>query len=58
MKVTYRVRTFIDRYRCIDKVSTIYLHKAWWYGNILYGYADRYNVKTISKDDIISIEEA
>lgn len=57
MKVTYRVRTFIDKYRCIDREATVYLYKAWWHGNILYGYVDRYNVKAISKDDVIKIEE-
>lgn len=57
MKVTIRERVFIDAYRCIDHTRQIVLSRCWWSGNILYGYVDRYNVKAISKDDIINIEE-
>lgn len=57
MKVTYRDRVFIDQYRCIDYERTINPIKSFRNGNILYCYIDRYNIKSISIEDIISIEE-
>lgn len=57
MKITYRNRVFIDAYRCIDHESTLTPVKSFWNGNLLYCYVDRYNIKVISKDDIINIEE-
>ena len=57
MKVTYRERNFIDRYKCIDHERTIYVCRHFWNGNLLYAYTDRYNVKAIAKEDIISMEK-
>lgn len=57
MKVTYRNRVFIDRYRCIDHEEALIATKTFRQGNILYCYIDRYNMKAISIEDIISIEE-
>ena len=57
MKVTFRDRVFIDQYRCIDHERTIKPIKSFRNGNILYCYIDRYNIKAISIEDIISIEE-
>ena len=57
MKVTYRQRTFIDDYRCIDSERTINAVNAFRSGSILYCYIDRFNVLAISLDDIIDIEK-
>ena len=56
-KIKYRDRCYIDHFRCIDKIKTIILFECWYHGNLLYGYRDRYNTITISKSDIISIQE-
>ena len=56
--ITYRVRTFIDRFRCIDRENKITLFRTWESGGLLYGYKDRFNVVTIAKEDIISIVES
>ena len=57
MIVKYRVRRFIDRFTCIDTEATVHLLRAWKSGGLLYGYKDRFNVVSIAKDDILSIEE-
>ena len=60
VKVTYRERIFLDRFRCIDYKKEF---KAWSYftggisGDLYYFKVDRFNYKTLSKEDIISIEE-
>lgn len=56
MKVVYMERVFIDNYKCIDHTRTIKFLKAWKNNNILYGYIDRFNIKAISIENIISIE--
>ena len=56
-KIKYRDRYYINHFRCIDKIKTIILFECWYHGNLLYGYRDRYNTITISKSDIISIQE-
>lgn len=59
-KVIYRDRVFIDTYKCIDYPKELY---AWSYftggisGDLYYFKVDRFNYKTLSKEDIISIEE-
>ena len=57
MKIVYRDRNFVDTYKCIDTERTIYAYRHFWNGNILYAYTDRYNVKAIAKEDIISMKE-
>ena len=60
LKVIYRDRIFIDTYKCIDYPKEF---RAWSYftseisGNLYYFKLDRFNYKTLSKEDIISIEE-
>ena len=55
-RITYRIRTYLDKYRCIDTQAKIVLSRPWIVGGLLYGYIDRFNVKCISLDDIISRE--
>lgn len=58
MKVTYKVRYMIDRFRCIDYQRTVYLVRSWRSGGLLYGYVNRFQTVSIPIDMIISIEEA
>ena len=55
--VTYRIRSFIDRFRCVDREDKITLFRIWENGGLVYGYKDRFNVVSIAKEDIISITE-
>ena len=60
LKVIYRERVFIDNYKCIDNLKELH---AWSYftggisGNLYYFKLDRFNYKTLSGEDVISIEE-
>ena len=60
LKVIYRERVLIDTYKCIDNLKEF---RAWSYftggisGNLYYFKLDRFNYKTLGKEDIISIEE-
>ncbi|MBR5316028.1 MAG: hypothetical protein IKU44_04475 [Firmicutes bacterium] len=56
MLVTYRERTMIDRFTCIDRLRQVRLLKSWEVGGLLYGYKDRFNVVSIEKEMIESIE--
>ncbi len=56
-KVRCRERTEIDRFRCVDREKEFTARSFFkgadssvWYFNI-----DRFNIKTVSEDDIISI---
>ena len=56
MKIKYVVRgREFDFRRVGDHIEEITLFRCWWVGGLLYGYKDRFNVVTICKDDIISI---
>lgn len=56
MKVKYIVRgREFDFRRVGDHIEEITLFRCWWVGGLLYGYKDRFNVITICKDDIVSI---
>ena len=60
VKVIYRDRVFIDTYKCIDFPKEF---RAWSYftsgisGDLYYFRLNEFNYKTLSGDDIISIEE-
>ena len=60
LKVIYRERVFIDKYKCIDNLKEF---RAWSYftsgisGDLYYFKLDRFNYKTLAGEDIISIEE-
>ena len=60
LMVIYRDRVFIDTYKCIDNLKELYTRiyfTSGISGNLYYFKLDRYNYKTLAKEDIISIEE-
>lgn len=57
MKVTYLEKGQPFDFKRVDRVCTVVLSRTWRSGGLLYGYVDRYNVRAISVEDIISIEE-
>ena len=58
MLVKYRIRHFIDAFKCIETIKTCYLYKSWTNGGLLYGYVDRFQIKTFAIEDIIECVEA
>lgn len=56
MKVIYRDRVYIGDYKAIDHTRKITFIKWWFVGDLLYGYINRFEVKSIAKSDIISME--
>lgn len=60
LKVTYKERVFIDKYKCIEFKRDF---KAWSYftsgisGELYYFRLNEFNYKTLGKNEIISIEE-
>ena len=57
MKVKYIVRGFESDFRRVgDRIEEITLSNCWWCGGLLYGYKDRFNIVSICKDDIVSID--
>ena len=59
IKVTYRQRTMLDRYRCVDGIHTVTAQSKWkpagtglWYLKV-----NRFNVVTVADEDIIKVEE-
>ena len=60
LKVIYRDRIFLDRFRCIDNLKELYAHSYFTggiSGDLYYFRLSEFNYKTLSKEDIISIEE-
>lgn len=57
MIVKYRERIFLDKYRCMDKVTTVELYKPWRAGSLLYGYIDRFNIVSIAVEDILEVKQ-
>lgn len=57
MIITYRERYFIDRFRCIDRTIKISVLSYFTQGSLIYAKVDAFNIKVISKEDIISIGE-
>lgn len=60
LKVTYRERNFIDKYKCIDNLKELFARSYFTSGtsdNLYYFKVDRFNYKTLAGEDIISIEE-
>ena len=60
LKVIYRDRIFINKYKCIDNLKELYARNYFTggiSGELYYFKLDRYNYKTLGKEDIISIEE-
>lgn len=57
MFIVYIQRQRLDSYRCIDRVKTVNLKRTFECGNLLYGYIDPFNIISIDKDMIISIDD-
>lgn len=56
-KVTYKERTYIDRYTCIDTIKTRYFVNSWVVGGLTYFRQNQYNIFSIDTDLIINIEQ-
>ena len=60
LKVTYRERHFLDKYRCIDYTRELFAHSYWQggiSGELYYFRLNEFNYKSLAKEEIISIEE-
>lgn len=60
LKVIYRERNFIDKYKCIDNLRELFACSYFTggiSGNLYYFKLNEFNYKTLGKDEIISIEE-
>ena len=57
LKVTYRERIFLDRFRCIDYKKELKALSYWRSGDLYYFKVDRFNCKVLGIEDTISIEE-
>ena len=60
LKVTYKERHFISKYKCIDYTKELFAHSYFTggiSGELYYFRLNEFNCKTLSKDEIISIEE-
>ena len=57
LKITYRERVFIDRFRCIDYKKEFRAWSYWQSGGLYYFKVDRFNHKVLAIEDTISIEE-
>lgn len=59
MKLIYRERMMLDRYKCIDKEETFYYESFDKPKDTsLYYFRDGYNLKTVSEEDIIEISSS
>lgn len=56
MFVVYIQRQMINHYKCIDKVKTVNVKRTFESGGLLYGYINQFNIISIDKDMIISID--
>ena len=59
MKVVYRERVFLDRYRCIDYEKVRYFDKSWTVEGIslIYFKSGQFTIFSIGNEDIIRIEK-
>ena len=57
MKITFIVKGTPIDFKRIDHERTVTIYKSYKSGNILYGYIDRFNIISISIEDILKIEE-
>ena len=57
VKVTYRERHFLDKYRCIDYKRELKAWSYWQSGSLYYFKVDRFNYKVLGVEDTISIKE-
>lgn len=60
LKVTYKERHSISKYRCIDYTKELFAYSYFTGGiseELYYFRLNEFNYKTLSKEEIISIEE-
>ena len=60
LKVTYRERHFLDKYRCIDYTRELFANSYFVggiSGELYYFRLNEFNYKTLGIEEIISIEE-
>ena len=60
LKVTYRERHFLDKYRCIDYTRELFARSYFTggiSGELYYFRLNEFNYKTLGIEEIISIEE-
>ena len=57
LKITYRERIFLDRFRCIDYKKEFRAWNYWQSGSLYYFKVDKFNHKVLAIEDTISIEE-
>ena len=57
VKVIYRERVFIDRFRCIDYKKEFKAWNYWKSGGLYYFKVDRFNYKVLAIEDTINIKE-
>ena len=57
LKVTYRERVFIDKYKCLDYKKELKAWSYWQSGGLYYFKVDRFNYKVLGVEDTINIEE-
>lgn len=58
LKVIYKERTFLDQFRCIDKIlEKRVIKKAFMQGDLVYFQIDRFNYLVLANDDIINVIE-
>ena len=60
LKVIYRERNFLDKYKCIDNLKELYARSYFTggiSGDLYYFRLNEFNYKSLSAEDIISIEE-
>lgn len=56
-KIHFRERVRIDSWRVRDVSRSVVLRGCWFSGGLLYGWRDRFNVVSLSSDQIDSIDD-
>ena len=54
-KITFIEKGNACNFRRVDSIRTVTVYKTWKSGGLLYGYLDRFNVISISIEDILDI---
>lgn len=57
MKVFYKERNYLDKYRCIDKERMRFFDKSWKVGGLTYFKHGEFTTFTIETNNIIRIEK-
>ena len=57
LKITYKERHFISKYRCIDYTKELFAYSYFVAEDLYYFKVDRFNYKVLGIEDTISIEE-